>query len=272
MNRFSGSIIVSAVCAVALLVISGAVGCHKPTSWAYTGPRVYLIQGTVAEESDTLPRIRDALLANEINAEVYGPDNWLKIVIDIDADYDEEVILVGHGHGAFLCTQVVRHYAQHHKTKFIEAVFTVDAFNKDWPHSAEQRGDETPRVAPTPIPIAHNALRVENVMQRNGDARTWGSDLVSTRASNVATEHPYYWYDHYWYDRPITGQIAPAEVINHGVLHETIDNEAALVQRIIAFCRREALSPYHYTPPEHHPDVETKAPSKVRPDTSRKTG
>ena len=271
MNRFSSSIVASIILTVLLLAVSGVIGCHQPTQWSFTGPRVYLIKGTAAGESDALDRIQQALASREINAAVYTPEDWLKIVVDIDADPDEEAILVGHGHGAFLCTQVVRHYAQHHKTKFIDAVFTIDAFNKDWPHSARQSGDETPREAPTPIPIGHNALKVHNAIQRTADGRIWGTDLVSTRASNVAGEHPYYWYDHYWYDRPITGQRAPAARIG-GVLHHTIDNEAELVHRIIDFCRREALSPYHYTPPEHQPDVEKEAPTQSRPQPARRTG
>ncbi|MFQ5424104.1 MAG: hypothetical protein ACE5F9_08995 [Phycisphaerae bacterium] len=272
MNRRSRVMTFVVLSAPALAALSVMTGCQQPTKWAYTGPRVYLIKGTAADESDALDRIRDTLAANEINAEVYRPDNWLKVVADIDADYDEEAILVGHGHGAFLCTQVVRHYAQRHKTKLIDAVFTIDAFNKDWPHSACQRGDDTPRRLPTPIPVGHNALKVRNFVQRNPDSRTWGTDLVSTRASELAMEHPYYWYDHYWYDHRLGGQIAPAEVVGGGVIHQTIDNEQTLVQRILRLCRKEALSPYHYTPPEHHPDVQTKKRPDRATKTPRKTG
>ena len=123
---------------VAASSLFSATGCHKPETWSYTGPRVYLIEGTEDEDSDALYQIRDELRKQEINAEIYSPDNWLKIVVDIDNKYDEEVILVGHGHGAFLATQVVRHYAQHHKMKHIDAVFTLDAYNKDWPHNAQE--------------------------------------------------------------------------------------------------------------------------------------
>jgi hypothetical protein len=236
--------------------------CHKPETWQFTGPRVYLIQGTQDEESDQLVSIRDELLKHEINAQVYRPDNWLKIVVDIDSKPDEEVILVGHGHGAFLATQVVRHYAQEHKTKFIEAVFTLDAFNKDWPHNARERGKDVPHTQPMLIPIGHNALMVRNYTQQNPESRRWGSDLVSTRASNIALQHPYYWYDDYWDRRVVYGQHFAERIEGSDVRHETIDNDQALVQRITLMCRKAALSPYHYTPLKYHPDVQTKATPK----------
>ncbi|MCK6457406.1 MAG: hypothetical protein L6Q92_12875 [Phycisphaerae bacterium] len=246
-----------AVRALAGLALTLAVvGCHEPTVWPYTGPRVYLIQGTDKERSDGLAPVRDALLEHEINAAIYSPDDWLKIVIDIDKDPDEEAILVGHGHGAFLCTQVVRHYAQHHKTKFIKRVITVDAFNKDWPHRCEMRPGAKNQVPPEPMPIGHNAQFVHNVIQRTPGS-AWGTDIVSTRNSNVAEEHPYYWYDNYWYTRPFTGQpIAATDLTSKGVDHETIDNDRALVDRILTLCRQAALSPFHYTPLEHHPHGE----------------
>lgn len=252
---------------VAGLGMFAAVGCHQPEKWSYTGPRVYLIEGTECEESDGLAEIRHELAKREINAKIYNPDNWLKIVVDIDSKPDEEVILVGHGHGAFLATQVVRHYAQEHKTKFIEAVFTVDAFNKDWPHNAQENGDsEDEHCKPMNTPIGHNALKVRNYNQTCPDSKHWGSDLVSTRASNLAPAHPYYWYDDYWDRRPVTGQVLKSEI--DGVTHETIDNQRELVDRLTTMCRRAALSPFHYTPPYHHPDV-AKGPAKQ---TNRKPG
>lgn len=260
--------------ALAGWLLFGATGCHTPEKWSWTGPRVYLIAGADDEDSDGLYCIRDELRRNEINTEVYCPDNWLKIVVDIDHAPHEEAILVGHGHGAFLATQVVRHYAQRHKMKHIRAVFTLDAFNKDWPHNAQERGDEDPRTAPMNTPIGHNALKVRNFVQRNDDSSRWGSELVSTRASNVAEEHPYHWYDDYWDRRPVTGQTLSVEVTRSGVCHETIDNHEKLVQRIIYLCRKAALSPYHYTPPEHHVDVPkkpTQSPTD-RPKIERRIG
>lgn len=262
-SRGEGSMKRSGLVCCAVLSAVFAIGCHQPTVWPYTGPRVYLIQGTPEEESDSLAGIRDDLLKHQINAALYSPDDWLKIVIDIDHDMDEDAILVGHGHGAFLCTQVVRHYAQHHKTKFIKSVITVDPFNKDWPHKAEMRAEAgEKRISPEPMPIGHNARFVRNYIQRNPDSKTWGTELVSTCDSNVAEEHPYYWYDNYWYERPITGQILARDLTDTGVVHETIDNRAELVQRILHLCRLEALNPFHYTPPEHHPYVRKEAPEK----------
>lgn len=249
---------------LAVLCLTSTVGCHQPEKWSYTGPRVYLIQGASHDQSDGLELVCHELRKQEVNAQVYSPDNWLKIVVDIDSRPSEEVILVGHGHGAFLATQVVRHYAQEHKTKFIDAVFTLDAFNKDWPHNFREAGLCDPHEKPMNIPIGHNALRIRNYNQSNPDSRMWGADLVSTRASNLMYEHPYYWYDDFWNRRPVTGQVLAEEVTDEGVLHETIDNENALVQRIIRMCRRAALSPYHYTPPEHHPDVQTRHESAPR--------
>ncbi len=246
------------VVALMSATLTGSTGCHQPEKWSYSGPRVYLIEGEANEASDGLATIRQELEDREINAEIYRPDNWLKIVVDIDAKPDEEVILVGHGHGAFLATQVVRHYAQHHKTKFIEAVFTLDAFNKDWPHNASELGQGEPHVQPMPTPVGHNALKVRNYVQQNPWSERWGSDLVTTRGSNVALHHPYYWYDDYWDRRDVTGQHLAELVEGEDVEHETIDNEDELVQRIIMMCRKAALSPYHYTPPEHHPDVKAK--------------
>lgn len=262
----SGSLIPVITAVLLSAVLLAVAGCHKPETWSYTGPRVYLIEGTADEDSDGLVAVRDELVRHEINAKMYSPDNWLRIVVDIDAKPDEEVILVGHGHGAFLATQVVRHYAQHHKTKFIEAVYTLDAFNKDWPHNARERGEAEPHCQPMPTPIGHNALMVRNYIQQNPESPRWGSDLVSTRASNVALEHPYYWYDDYWNRRPVTGQHIAELIKDEGVVHETIDNQEELAQRIIMMCRKAALSPYHYTPPEHHPDVEKKA----KPEPTRK--
>lgn len=253
---------------VAASSLFSATGCHKPETWSYTGPRVYLIEGTEDEDSDALYQIRDELRKQEINAEIYSPDNWLKIVVDIDNKYDEEVILVGHGHGAFLATQVVRHYAQHHKMKHIDAVFTLDAYNKDWPHNAQEKGDEDPHVPPMNTPVGHNALKVRNYVQRNADSRRWGSEMASTRASNLAPAHPYYWYDDYWDRRPVTGQKLSVDVTSLGVRHETIDNADKMVQRIVRLCRKAALSPYHYTPPEHHVDVPQR-PSKIASPTGR---
>lgn len=254
-RRAGGSFVLLAVSAV------WAVGCHTPENWSWTGSRVYLIAGDGDEDSEGLYLIRDELRKCEINAEVYRPDNWLKIVVDIDHKPDEEVILVGHGHGAFLATQVVRHYAQEHKMKHIEAVFALDAFNKDWPHNAQENGDEDPHVPPMNTPVGHNALKVRNYVQRNDDSRRWGSEMASTRASNIAEEHPYYWYDDYWDRRPVTGQTLAVDITRSGVRHETIDNHEKLVQRIIRLCRKAALSPYHYTPPEHHVDVPQKPSS-----------
>ncbi|HKQ47495.1 MAG TPA: hypothetical protein VJZ71_05465 [Phycisphaerae bacterium] len=251
--------------------ILGSSGCHQPEQWCYTGPRVYLIEGTPNERSDALKSIAHELTCQEINAQVYTPDNWLKIVVDIDANPDEEVILVGHGHGAFLCTQVVRHYAQCHKMKHIDAVFTIDAYKKDWPHNAQERGDDDPHEPPMPIPIGHNAIKVRNYVQQNPDSTKWGSDLVSTRASNIAEEHPFYWYDDYWIRREVTGQHLAHDLTDMGVTHETIDNYDRLVQRIVRLCRKAALSPYHYTPPEHHVDVAPKALPIPTPTGSRKT-
>jgi len=258
-------VVLSALVPVVLIMTPG---CHQPEDWGYTGPRVYLIGGEANEDSDGLETIRAELERREINARVYRPDNWLKIVVDIDARPDEEVILVGHGHGGFLATQVVRHYAQRHKTKFIEAVFTLDAFNKDWPHNDQERGVKEPHEPPMPIPIGHNALKVLNFTQRNAESPRWGSELVSSRASNIALEHPYYWYDDYWNRRPVAGQHLHEPIA--GVTHETIDNEEALVQRIILACRQAALSPYHYTPPRHHPDVKEKAQPQRQPRRSGK--
>jgi hypothetical protein len=254
MNRKSIHVGGAAVLLIAAMAVSS--GCHKPEKWSYTGPRVYLIEGTSDEASDGLALVRHELEKQEINAKLYYPDNWLKIVVDIDAKPDEEVILVGHGHGAFLATQVVRHYAQHHKTKFIEGVFTLDAYNKDWPHNSCEKGEGDPHTQPMATPIGHNALKVRNYIQKNPDSRRWGSDLATTRASNCAPKHPYYWYDDYW-DRKenCSGQRMAQEIKAPGVVHETIDNREELLQRIIVKCRKAALSPYHYTPPEHHPDV-----------------
>jgi hypothetical protein len=249
--------------APAAVWVMASLGCHQPEKWSYTGPRVYLIEGAEDEQSDGLALIRHELARREINAAVYQPDNWLKIVVDIDSRPDEEVILVGHGHGAFLATQVVRHYAQHHKTKLIDAVITLDAFNKDWPHNARERGDEEPHSRPMNTPIGHNALKVRNYSQTSPESSRWGSDLVSTRASNIALHHPYYWYDDYWDRRPVTGQVLRSEV--EGVTHETIDDAVEVVERVTMLCRRAALSPFHYTPPYHHPD----APAKAQP---RRTG
>jgi len=245
------------------LLVGAAAGCHQPEKWSYTGPRVYLIQGTPDEQSDGLTLIQEELTAREINGRLYTPDDWLKVVVDIDARPDEEAILVGHGHGAFLCTQVVRHFAQEHKTKFIEAVFTLDAYNKDWPHNEHERGEKEPHARPMNTPIGHNALKVRNYNQANTGSRKWGSDLVSTRASNVANEHPYYWYDDYWDRRPLTGQVL-TETVSNGIVHETIDNDQELLDRIVTMCRRAALSPYHYTPPYHHPDVQEEGRPRQR--------
>lgn len=248
--------------------LCGAAGCHEPEKWSYTGPRVYLIRGADGEPSTGLFEVRDRLRAQEINAEIYSPDNWLKIVVDIDSKPDEEVILVGHGHGAFLATQVVRHYAQQHKMKHIDAVFTLDAYNKDWPHNARERGEEDPHEPPMDTPVGHNALKVRNYVQRNPDSAKWGSEMASTRASNIREEHPYYWYDDYWDRRPVMGQKLKTDVTPMGVRHETIDNPDRMVQRITHLCRKAALSPYHYTPPEHHVDV-AKRPASSGYQTNR---
>ena len=239
----------------ALVLIAFAAGCHQPETWSFTGPRVYLIEGDCSEQSDGLCIIQQQLAAQEINAKLYTNCDWLKIVVDIDADPDEEVILVGHGHGAFLATQVVRHYAQRHKTKFIDAVFTLDVYNKDWPHNKYESGNGDPHLKPMPTPIGQNAIKIRNYSQENEESKRWGGELVSTRGSNIEDDHPYYWYDDYWNRRPVIGQRLYEDVTSLGVTHETIDNNPEMVQRIVKLCRKAALSPFHYTPPEHHPDV-----------------
>lgn len=244
--------------------LAGATGCHEPENWSYTGPRVYLIRGAEDDHSEGLYKVRDKLRAEEINAEIYSPDDWLKIVVDIDSKPDEEAILVGHGHGGFLATQVVRHYAQEHKMKHIDAIFTLDAYNKDWPHNAKERGEEDPHQPPMDTPIGHNALKVRNYVQRHPDSAKWGSEMASTRASNIKEEHPYYWYDDYWDRRPVMGQQLKTDVTRLDVTHQTIDNPDRMVQRITHLCRKAALSPYHYTPPEHHVDV-AKRPVSNKP-------
>lgn len=266
MNRLNRCIFtVVSACTVAVMT-----GCQAPEPWSYTGPRVYLIEGEPSEQSEGLVTIRQMLAEQEINARVYYPEEWLEIVADIDADPDEEVILVGHGHGAFLATQIVRHYAQRHKTKFIDAVFTLDAYNKDWPHNRQECGRCDPHLRPAPIPIGHNAIKVRNYNQSHPDSRRWGSDLVSARGSDVAMEHPYYWYDDFWTGQHVAGQHLSSEVNHPDVLHTTIDNHDELVQRIILMCRKAALTPFHYTPPEHHPDVKKKD-QPIRPGATRKT-
>jgi hypothetical protein len=230
-------------------------GCGKPEGWAWSGPRVYLIRGDGLDDSDGLDVIRDELTARQVNARTYGPGNWLQIITEIDAAPREEAILVGHGHGAFLATQVARHYAQRGNGKFIEAVIALDAYNKDWPHTACEAGFREPHSKPAPIPISHSVLRVRNFNQSNPDSRRWGADLVSTRGSNIANTHPFCWYDNWWNGRGVTGQLLSQEVTNEGIWHETIDNDAEVIERVIQLCRRAALSPFHYTPPEHHPMV-----------------
>ncbi|MCA9255799.1 MAG: hypothetical protein KDA33_09185, partial [Phycisphaerales bacterium] len=160
-------------------------GCYnpEPQDWQYTGPRVYLIAGQDNEQSEGLWDVKKALEANEINARVFEYEDWLEIVEDIDCDPDEEVILVGHGHGAFLATQVVRHFAQEHKSKHIEAIYTIDPYNKDWPHDLHECGRWDPHHQPMAIPVGQNALRVRNYTQNHNDSRRWGSDLASTRGS-----------------------------------------------------------------------------------------
>lgn len=237
----------------ALVCISMFTGCQKPEKWSYTGPRVYLIEGTPCERSDGLETIQQKLAEQRINARVYTPQNWLQIVTDIDAQPNEEVILVGHGHGAFLATQVVRHYAQPHKWKTIEAVITIDTYNKDWPHDFHALGWCEPHTQPMATLIGQNALLVRNYYQTAPCCRRWGSDLVTTRGTELECRHPYGWYDDFWTRRQVQGQTIGEEIPD--VTHETIDNDPALVQRIVDLCRRAALSPYHYTPPEHHPDA-----------------
>ncbi len=250
--------------ASALLIIAGS-GCQKPTCFGYTGPRVYIIKGAESDHSEGLYRIEEELDRQQIATEVYSPKDWLRVVRDIDRRPSEEAILVGHGHGAFLCTQVVRHYAQEHKTKLIEAVFALDPYNKDWPTGCdccgcELCGCESEPRTPTAIPVGHNAQKVYVWRQHAENCPTPGADLVSTRASNAAHKHPYYWYDHYWCGDGVNGQKLGVDVTNLDVDHSTIDNERELLERIIRLCRKEALSPYHYTPPEHYPDVRTPPP------------
>ncbi|MBX3394735.1 MAG: hypothetical protein KF841_05165 [Phycisphaerae bacterium] len=241
--------------AIGLVALVFTSGCLHSEPRVYSGPAVYLIEGDSLDESDGLDLICDELTRQEIHARVYQPDNWLRIVKDIEARPNDDVILVGHGHGAFLATQVVRHFAQRHKSRFIKLVITLDAYNKDWPHNDCEAGFAEPHEKPMPIPIGHNALCIRNYNQCNPESRRWGADLVSTRASNLADQHPYYWYDDWWNRRPVTGQLLAHEVTNEGLVHETIDNDETLVRRVIELCRRAALSPYHYTPPEHHPAV-----------------
>jgi len=249
-----------------VFVMIGAVGCQKPTRFGYTGPRVYIIKGSDADHSEGLYRIHEQLRDQEIATEVYSPRDWLRVVRDIDRRPSEEAILVGHGHGAFLCTQVVRHYAQKHKTKLIEAVFSLDARNKDWPEGCcwccstcccDDGKCEAQAASPTAIPVGHNAQKVYNWRQDSSQCPKPGADLVSTRASNVAHTHPYYWYDHYWCGAGVTGQELGTDVTPLMVNHSTIDNERELVERIVRLCHKEALSPYHYTPPEHYVDVQS---------------
>ncbi len=251
--------------------IASASGCQKPTRFAYTGPRVYIIKGADGDHSEGLYRIEEELNRQEVATEVYSPKDWLRVVRDIDRRPSEEVILVGHGHGAFLCTQVVRHYAQKHKTKLIEAVFALDPYNKDWPKpcccccdcdscGGDKGKCENCSAEPTTIPVGHNAQKVYAWRQHAEKCTTPGADLVSTRASNAACKHPYYWYDHYWCADGVNGQRLGVDVTSLDVNHGTIDNERELVERIVRLCRKEALSPFHYTPPEHYPDVRTPPP------------
>lgn len=254
----------SAILTICLLatLLGGLTGCYdpEPQNWSYTGPRVYLITGQDNERSEGLWEIQRALDDNEINATVLEYEDWLDVVEDIDCDPDEEVILVGHGHGAFLATQVVRHYAQEHKSKHIEAIYTMDAYNKDWPHNLKECGRWDPHHRPMAMPVGQNALKVRNYTQNHSDSRRWGSDLASTRASGLASEHPYYWYDDYWTREDHAGQRLFHRVNADGIVHETIDNDEALVQRIVKLCRKSALSPFHYTPAEHHPYVAPNQP------------
>jgi len=239
------------------IALAAMGGCSKPaTKWANTGPRVYVIEGAPGEGSGGMARLCDELKRYDINAELYTPDNWLQIVEDIDSNPKEEVILVGHGHGGFLCTQVVRHYAQEHKTKFIDAVITVDPYNKDWPHWLTQLGCCDQHATPSAIPVGHNALKVYNYTQAAEESKCKGAPLVSTRGSNAARKHPYYWYDHFWCGcDPVRGELIAEDVTREGTTHQTIDSDEALLQRILQKCRKAALSPFHYTPPEQHPDV-----------------
>ncbi|HWL94654.1 MAG TPA: hypothetical protein VNT79_14125 [Phycisphaerae bacterium] len=240
-----------------------AAGCQGPERWEAAGPRVYLIEGDSLDASNGLESVCERLRTHRVNARVYRPKNWLCIIGDIDARPHEEAILVGHGHGAFLATQVVRHYAQRDRHKQIEAVISIDAYNKDWPHNNREAGFAEPHCKPMAIPVGHNALKVRNFNQSNPDSRRWGSDLVSTRRSNLRCEHPFHWYEDFWSRRAVTGQVLSEEMTAEGVLHETIDNDRALIERIVRMCRKAALSPYHYTPPEHHPDVETPAAEPI---------
>ncbi len=238
-----------------VVLMIAVVGCHHPTSWEFSGPRVFLIRGTPAESSDGLYWLEGELHQHEINATVVGPDDWLQVVNDIDAAPAEDAIIVGHGHGGFLATQVARHYAQDHKTKYMKRVIVIDAFNKDWPYA------ETNAKNPTPMPIGHNAQRINNYVQHAEDSSVNGTTLVSTRNSNYAEKHPYYWYDNYWGDYPVVGQNMATDVSALQVTHTTIDNNQQLLERILKLCRRSALTPCHYTPVRHYPYA---APDKER--------
>ena len=245
------------------------IGCGpKSMNWDYTGPRVYLIEGSNDDASGGLAQMRYELEQQEINARVVPYTDWLEIVRDIDSDCDEEVILVGHGHGGFLATQVVRHYAQEHKLKHIDAIFLVDTFNKDWPHTRKERGHSDPHKRPMSMPVGHNALKVRNYHQSCPDCNRWGSNVASTRRSDVDHDHPFYWYDGYWTHDDITGQKRGVSVDDDGVHHETIDNRDVLIQRIVQLCRKAALSPFHYTPPEHYPHEQARRSPHNRPQTA----
>lgn len=247
-----------------------SVGCGpKAMDWQFTGPRVYLIEGTNDDASGGLSQMRNELEQQEVNARVVPYTKWLDIVRDIDSDCDEEVILVGHGHGGFLATQVVRHYAQEHKLKHIDAVFLVDVYNKDWPHSLKQAGICDPHQRPMSTPVGHNALKVRNYLQSCPDCDQWGSNAATTRGSDMQYDHPYYWYDGYWTRDEITGQKWGTAADDDGVYHQTIDNQDVLIQRIVQLCRKAALSPFHYTPPEHYPHEQARRTTQPhRPQTA----
>ena len=229
---------------------------HQPTEWGYRNARVYLIAGQDPDLSDGLMTVRDRLLSHRINAAVYSPADWLKVVVDIEQRPCEEAIVVGHGHGGFLALQVARHFAHPKQYKHIKAVITLDPVIKDdaFYHAEgprDARGHH--RKAPLAQTVPTNVGYVYNYVQRNPLASHWGAELATLRGTGGEAVG----YD--LHDPRVirrNGQRLGVNVTALGVGHETIDNAPWLVDKVVYLCRRMAMTDYRYTPADDHPDLD----------------
>lgn len=224
--------------------------CDAPASgptrvWSYDGPRVYIVVNTQST-SEGLIRLQQELDALEINARLFEPADLKQIVNDIRHNRDQQIILIGHGHGGHTALQAAWAYAKCPEAKTIRALILLDAID---PSEQKTRGSEkhtSVYFAPPAQQLPANLLYVFNFVQRNSDALHWGYPVICPRGSGrqIATDVSQARFVHDAFE-------ANYELATRQIDHESIDDAPQVMDQVRTLVRKLHADSFAHTPVQH---------------------